>query len=77
VATQQVETGDFVMVDFDETKGLLMFTKHSGKMIISDFVEDKTDGEPLAKSDAVGVPMPQASAAPQMSRSKGEDPREA
>ena len=77
VATQQVETGDFVMIDFDEAKGTLVFTKHSGKMIVSDFVDDRTDEEPMAKSDAVGIPMPQASAAPQMSKSKGEDPREA
>jgi ATP-dependent Clp protease ATP-binding subunit ClpB len=77
VATQQVETGDFVMIDFDEAKGALVFTKHSGKMIVSDFVDDRADDEPLAKSDAVGAPMPQASAAPQMSKSKGEDPREA
>jgi ATP-dependent Clp protease ATP-binding subunit ClpA len=76
VATQQVETGDFVMIDYDDVKGSLVFTKHSGKMIVSDFVEDKSDEEPLAKSDAVGIPMLQASAAPQMSKSKGDDPRE-
>jgi ATP-dependent Clp protease ATP-binding subunit ClpA len=76
VATQQVETGDFVMVDFDTDKGQLNFTKHSGKMIISDSVDDHSDDEPLSKSDAVGMPLPATSAAPQMSRSKGEDPRE-
>jgi ATP-dependent Clp protease ATP-binding subunit ClpA len=36
VATQQVETGDFVMVDFDKEKEQLVFTKQSGKMIIAD-----------------------------------------
>src|SRR5437588_4799993 len=36
VATQQVETGDFVLVDFDENKDQLMFTKQSGKMIVTD-----------------------------------------
>ena len=77
VATQQVETGDFVMVDFDTDKGQLNFTKHSGKMIISDSTDDQSDEEPLTKSDAVGMPLPTASAAPQMSKSKGEDPREA
>src|SRR5829696_4323847 len=76
VATQQVETGDFVMVDFDTDKGQLNFTKHSGKMIISDSADDHSDEEPLSKSDAVGMPLPAASAAPQMSKSKGEDPRE-
>ena len=64
------------MIDFDSAKGVLVFTKHSGKMIIPEATNDKTDDEPMVKSDAVGVPLPQASAAPQMSRSKGEDPRE-
>ena len=76
VATQQVETGDFVMVDFDKEKDVLTFRKQSGKMIISDSTEDATEEEPLTKSDAVGIPLPHASAAPQMSKSKGEDPRE-
>ncbi len=78
VATQQVETGDFVMIDFDSAKKGLFFTKHSGKMIIPEATGEKdNDDEPLVKSDAVGAPLPQASAAPQMSKSKGEDPREA
>ena len=76
VATQQVETGDFVVIDFDTSKNGLVFTKHSGKMIIPDTTEEKVDDEPIAKMDAAGVPLPQASAAPQMSKSKGEDPRE-
>jgi ATP-dependent Clp protease ATP-binding subunit ClpB len=73
VATQQVETGDFVMVDFDEENKRLTFTKQSGKMIISDSVEEASEDAPLMKSDAVGAPLPQASAAPQMSKSKGEN----
>lgn len=77
VATQQVETGDFVMVDFDAAKGLLNFTKHSGKLIISDNSDGHADDEPLTRSGAIGVPLPTASAAPQMSKSKGEDPRDA
>lgn len=77
VATQQVETGDFVIVDFDTDKERLTFTKQSGKMIVNEVVEDdEKDETPLAKSDAVGLPMPHASAAPQLSKSKGEDPRE-
>ena len=76
VATQQVETGDFVMIDFDTGKNGLVFTKHSGKMIIPETTEEKLEDEPLTKMDAAGVPLPQASAAPQMSKSKGEDPRE-
>ena len=73
VATQQVETGDFVIVDFDPDKGLLMFTKQSGKMIVSDSADDGLDEKPLTKSDAVGAPIPQAQAAAGMSKSKGEN----
>ncbi|MDQ3489954.1 MAG: AAA family ATPase [Acidobacteriota bacterium] len=73
VATQQIETGDFVMVDFDKEKELLMFTKHSGKLIVSDLVDDSVDDKPLTKSDAVGAPLPQTQAASGMSKSKGEN----
>jgi ATP-dependent Clp protease ATP-binding subunit ClpA len=71
VATQQVETGDFVMVDFDTDLGRLSFTKQSGKMILSDFEEPEIDDEPLTKSDAAGVPLPETANA--MSKSKGEN----
>lgn len=77
VATQQIETGDFVMIDFDVDKELLTFRKQSGKLIINDVPEEPVDHEPLASADAAGVPLPQTSAAPQMSKSKGDDPREA
>lgn len=73
VATQQVETGDFVMVGFDNEKGILTFTKQAGKMIISESQPANDDEPPLVKSDAVGAPLPQVQAAPQMSRSKGEN----
>jgi ATP-dependent Clp protease ATP-binding subunit ClpA len=77
VATEQVETGDFVTVDFDGTKDLLTFTKQAGKMIIADVPDDTREpDEPLVNADAVGMPLPQTSAAPVMSKSKGEDPRE-
>jgi ATP-dependent Clp protease ATP-binding subunit ClpB len=73
VATEQVETGDFVLVDFDKDKGALIFTKHSGKLIVSEHENNDEDEKPLTKSDAVGAPLPQASAAPVMSKSKGEN----
>lgn len=73
VATQQVETGDFVNIDYDEEKQMLVFRKQAGKMIVSDFVEEAIDDEPLRSADAAGVPLPQASAAPVMSKSKGEN----
>jgi ATP-dependent Clp protease ATP-binding subunit ClpB len=72
VATQQVETGDFVTVGFDEDKAILTFRKQSGKMIVSDVPDDSADEEPLVKSDAVGAPLPQSQAATGMSKSKGE-----
>lgn len=72
VATQQVETGDYVQVDYDTDAQKLTFTKQAGKMIISDAPEEESEEAPLVKSDAVGLPMPQASAAPQLSKSKGE-----
>ena len=73
VATQQVETGDFVIVDYDTEKKALAFTKHSGKMIVSDSAGESPDETPLTKSDAVGIPLPQTQAASGMSKSKGEN----
>lgn len=73
VATQQVETGDFVMVDFDSEKDLLMFTKQSGKMIITDTANDPDEDETLTSADAVGLPIPTAQAAGERGKSKGEN----
>src|SRR6187399_2636862 len=63
VATQQVETGDFVKVDYDGVSEALNFTKQSGKMIVADVVEETIDEQPLESADAVGLPLPQAQAA--------------
>ena len=76
VATQQIETGDFVMIDWDDDKGALSFRKQSGKLIVNDTPEDVIDNPPAAIADAAGMPMPSASAAPQMSRIKGEDSKD-
>ena len=74
VATEQVETGDFVMVDFDAEKDALMFTKQSGKMIIADMSDEPRDSdEPLVNADAVGIPLPSSHAAAELSKSKGEN----
>ncbi|MEO8041852.1 MAG: AAA family ATPase, partial [Acidobacteriota bacterium] len=72
VATQQVETGDFVTVGYDEATAALTFRKHAGKMIVTDVPDEATDESPLVKSDAVGAPLPQTQAATGMSKSKGE-----
>ena len=60
------------MVDFDKGQDKLTFMKQSGKMIINEPAEEEREEPELAKSDAVGLPLPTASAAPQMSKSKGE-----
>ena len=74
VATQQVETGDFVVVDYDSDKDVLTFAKQSGKMIIADLPDgDTDDSEPLISADAVGLPLPATQAATGMSKSKGEN----
>lgn len=74
VATQQVETGDFVMVDYDSERDVLTFAKQSGKMIIADVADDEVDDEePLMNADAIGIPLPQSQTMAGMSKSKGEN----
>src|SRR3954454_5879050 len=75
VATEQVETGDLVIVDFDTDKGALTFRKPSGKLIVNEASDEAIDDTPVAIADAAGAPMPSASAAPQMSKIKDENPR--
>jgi ATP-dependent Clp protease ATP-binding subunit ClpA len=78
VATQQIETGDFVMIDFDTDREVLTFRKQSGKLIVNDAPEEPVDESPIAIADAAGATtLPTASAAPQMSKIKSDDPREA
>lgn len=60
VATQQLETGDIVSVDFDEKEEKLSFSKQAGKMIVSEIEEEIIDDEPETESDAVGLPLPSA-----------------
>ncbi len=62
VATEQVETGDLVTVNFDAEQNKLIFSKQSGKMIVSDTDENSLDYEPETKFDAVGLPLPQVQA---------------
>jgi len=67
VATQQVETGDMVTVDFDEQQGKLLFSKQAGKMLVNEYDENVFDNEPEVKSDAVGMPLPHAATSADMS----------
>ena len=71
VATQQVETGDLVIVDFDNEQDKLIFSKQSGKMIVSEMDESEDDKNLDSRSDAVGMPLPQFAAAPRMSKLPG------
>jgi len=75
VATQQVETGDLVSIDFDEEADKLTFTKQSGGMIINDDEDFMFDEDLENKSDAIGMPLPQAQAAAsgKGSKSNGEN----
>jgi ATP-dependent Clp protease ATP-binding subunit ClpA len=75
VATEQVETGDLVTVDYDEEGDKLTFAKQSGRMIVSDVEEEMFEDEPETKSDSIGLPLPQvqAAASGKGSKSNGEN----
>lgn len=73
VATEQVETGDLVLVDYDEDEEKMTFAKKAGKMIVTE-KEDRETGEPReTKSDAVGLPLPEATAAPKKTKTQSEN----
>ncbi len=73
VATEQVSTGDLVMVDYDEKEEKLTFSKQAGKMIISETDDDfEYDDEPESSSDAVGLPLPSTSVGTEKSKSQVE-----
>lgn len=73
VATQQVETGDLVHINYDPDKDVLTFRKQAGKMIVADPQPDTNDDSPEAKSGGIGAPLPQVQAAPQMSKTQSEN----
>jgi ATP-dependent Clp protease ATP-binding subunit ClpA len=74
VATEQVETGDLVTIDYDGEK--LTFAKQSGKMIINEADDFLFEEEPESISDAVGLPLPQAQAAASGKGNKSNDNQE-
>ncbi|REJ77435.1 MAG: ATP-dependent Clp protease ATP-binding subunit [Acidobacteria bacterium] len=73
VATEQVETGDLVLVDFDTAEEKMTFQKKAGKMIVAEPPEEEESAAPETKSDAVGLPLPEPVAAPTKSKSQGEN----
>jgi ATP-dependent Clp protease ATP-binding subunit ClpA len=74
VATEQVETGDLVTIDYDGEK--LTFAKQSGKMIVNEADDFLFEEEPESISDAVGLPLPQAQAAASGKGNKSNDNQE-
>jgi ATP-dependent Clp protease ATP-binding subunit ClpA len=68
VATQQLETGDIVLVDYDEKEEKLIFSKQQGKMIVSEYEEELIDDEPEIESGAIGLPLPSASVGTEKSK---------
>ncbi len=73
VATQQVETGDLVLVAFDKAEEKLTFAKKSGEIILEDpEIEFDEDDEPESKSDAIGLPLPEASVGTERTKTHSE-----
>ncbi len=73
VATEQVETGDLVIVDFDEEEEKMTFAKQAGKMIVAEPEEISEPEPPESKSDAVGLPLPEAVAVPKKTKTQSEN----
>jgi len=73
VATQQLETGDIVLVDFDKKLEKLTFSKKSGQMIISKPQDENEEVSPEAKSDGIGLPLPEASVGTEKTKTQSEN----
>ena len=73
VATQQVETGDLVSIDFDKKTEKMTFSKESGKMIVTESEKQPEENAPETKSDAVGLPLPSASVGTEKSKTQSEN----
>ena len=72
VATGQIETGDMVLIDFDDEQDKLVFSKKSGGMIVNEDELNSGNHEPITKSDAVGLPLPHAQKMNEKSKSTSE-----
>jgi ATP-dependent Clp protease ATP-binding subunit ClpB len=72
VATEQVEFGDLVIIDYSEGRDKLTFSKRSGGALIhEDFNGNHPPENLLVKSDGIGLPLPQEAKA--ASKGKGGD----
>lgn len=70
VATEQVETGDVVVIDFDAKTERLSFSKQAGRLLVGDVTEAPEDPPPASKSDAVGMPLPAAATGTEIGKGK-------
>ena len=61
------------MIDFDDDKESLVFSKQSGKMIVANAPDEFDESTPDSNADAAGMPLPQAAPATGLSRSQGEN----
>jgi ATP-dependent Clp protease ATP-binding subunit ClpB len=68
VATEQIQTGDLVLVNFDMDNKALTFTKHDDAMIVAAVEESEPKAMVVGETvspEAVTLPLPQTSAAAQ------------
>lgn len=73
VATEQVETGDLVLVAWDDEEEKLTFAKKSGQIILTEpDIELDDDDEPEVKSDAVGMSLPEPAVGTSKTKSHAE-----
>jgi ATP-dependent Clp protease ATP-binding subunit ClpA len=71
VATEQVSTGDLVVVDMDKSGGKLSFSKTEGRLLVQPS-EDKPDERSRRKSNAASAASPMAVAATEAVRARKE-----
>ncbi len=71
VATEQVSTGDLVVVDMDKSGGKLSFSKTEGRLLVQPS-EDKPDEKSRRKSNAASAASPMAVAATEAVRARKE-----
>ncbi|MDQ3135569.1 MAG: hypothetical protein M3Q76_12360, partial [Acidobacteriota bacterium] len=67
----QVGLGDLVYIDMNEGKSKLIFSKRAGGALINEEPRDEENATAEAKSDGVGLPIPQTKVA-RKSQGRGE-----
>lgn len=74
VATEQVSDGDLVIVDFNDDRGKLVFTKRSGGMLVSSPApeQEEKDDDSDSKSGGASVQIPTPKVANSKTKSRSE-----